>query len=316
MNQVKYQQISDTLLMVRPARFGFNHETAHNNAFQVNDVRLSVQEISEKAVEEFDEFVRRIRSHGIEVIVIQDTSEPPKTDAVFPNNWFSTHSTGEVVLYPMYSEIRRLERREDIIDLLAEHFDSGNIDRSLLRHEEQDKFLEGTGSLILDRVNRLVYACYSDRTHPELLEGFCKAYGFEPVGFHATDDKGMPVYHTNVIMALGEELAIICLESIASEEERKHLTLTLESSGKQVIDISLDQVHKFVGNMLEVRNSSGAKFMLMSQQAFKNLTPGQLSLIEKYDKVIHSPLETIEKYGGGSARCMLAEIFLRKKVNI
>ncbi len=307
------KQCTDTILMVRPANFGFNPETANNNVFQQNNQSRSIKEIVDLAMQEFDELVRRLRTAGIRVVVIEDTVQPRKTDAVFPNNWFTTHMDGRIILYPMYSPNRRLERRNDIIDQLRQTYEVDEV-KSYAAHEHRGAILEGTGSMILDRPNKLIYACLSQRTDLRLLDQLSMDLGgFEVVAFVAVDDQNIPYYHTNVIMTLGDDLAIICLESIENASERSMVVEKLKSTGKVIIDISRDQVLKYCGNMLQVNNTTGEQYMIMSQSAKDNLTPSQLSQIESYVTIISSPLDIIEEYGGGSARCMLAELFLPKK---
>lgn len=302
-------QISDTLLMVRPAHFGFNEETAASNAFQTKNSLLSNEEISRLALAEFDAFADKLRAAGIRVLVVEDTPSPLKTDAVFPNNWITTHSDGVVVTYPMYSPMRRLERRRDIIDQLSETFVVTNWLR-LEQHEAEQVYLEGTGSMILDRTNHIVYACRSIRTDEQLLREFADGMRYRTVVFDAVDPAGMPIYHTNVMMALADTFAIVCLDSITQEAERQEFIRSLESTDKEVIPISYDQMMHYAGNMLQVRNDQGASFLVMSQQAYQSLLPAQLEAIQHHSHILYSDLQTIEKYGGGSARCMLAEIFL------
>lgn len=304
-----FQQTTDTILMVRPAHFGFNEETASNNAFQVNDQSLSAAEIQEKAKAEFDTFVSTLRAAGINVIVVEDTADPLTPDAVFPNNWVTFHQDGLIITYPMYAAKRRLERREDVLNDLSSQFEITNHVR-MEGHEAQDKFLEGTGSMILDRPNRLVYACLSPRTDPELLEEFSRITGYTPVLFHAVDGQGQDIYHTNVMMALGETFVVIVMDSIRDAEDKSDLLSYFDATGKEVIDLSLDQMMSFAGNMLQVRNTSGQTFLVMSTQAYESLRPDQIAKIEKHTKILHSPIKTIETYGGGSARCMMAEVFL------
>jgi hypothetical protein len=298
--------------MVRPAHFGFNPETAENNAFQVNDDSLTPEEISNKARAEFDSLVEKLQNVGVELMIIEDTDQPLKTDAVFPNNWFSTHAQGSVILYPMYSPNRRLERREDIIEQIERHYEV-NDQTDYLEYEEQNIFVEGTGSMILDRPNQKIYACVSERSHPELLERIASDFQSELFAFVATDKNGTPYYHTNVIMALGTQVAVICLESIEDISARDRIVLSLQTDGKEIIDISRDQVEQFAGNMLEVQGEGDKNYMVMSSCAFKSLTPSQVSILEKSLIILHSDLSIIERYGGGSARCMLAEIYLMKK---
>ena len=303
------QQTTDTILMVRPARFGFNDETAGNNAFQVNDQSLSLEAIQERAKSEFDALVGKLREAGVHVIVVEDLSDPFTPDAVFPNNWVTFHEDGAVITYPMYAPKRRLERREDVLEALSQEFYID--DRLKLEwHEGQNRFLEGTGSMILDRPNQLVYACLSERTHEDLLEEFCTFTGYEKVVFHATDAKGQLIYHTNVMMALGETFAIIALDTIADPKEKAKVLAHLHHTNKEVIEISLEQMAAFAGNMLQVRNKAGQTFLVMSEQAYRSLTADQVAHMEAHTAILYSPIPTIETYGGGSARCMMAEVFL------
>ncbi len=303
------RQTTDTIMMVRPAHFGFNAQTATNNAFQTNDESISPEAVQHRALEEFDGFVNRLRDAGVQVIVVDDTADPVKPDAIFPNNWVSFHDNGLVITYPMYAPNRQLERREDVIAMLAAHFRiSERI--HLEGWETRQHYLEGTGSMILDRPNQLVYACVSPRTHKEALNEFCRLIGYEPVAFRATDAKDQEIYHTNVMMALGETLAVICLDSIADAQERAMVEARLKDTGKAIIAISLEQMAAFAGNMLQVRSKSGETILVMSEQAYQSLTPAQVADIEKHTKILYSPIPTIETFGGGSARCMMAEVFL------
>ena len=304
------KQVTDTVLMVRPANFGFNPETAENNAFQVNDTSISKEEIAKMAMAEFDIMVTRLRSVGVKVIVVDDSAQPLKTDAIFPNNWFTTHKEGTIVLYPMYSANRRLERREDIIELLESKYQIYD-QTDYLEFEDLGVFVEGTGSMILDRQNRKIYACISERSDLELLRKIASDFEYVLIAFRATDSMGVPYYHTNVIMALGTQLAIICLESI-DEIERPQVLQSLHKDNKIIIDITRSQVEQFAGNMLEVLGQNEEHFLVMSSAAYRSLTPSQISTIESQLKIIHSDLSIIEKYGGGSARCMMAEIYLPK----
>lgn len=305
-------QVSSNILMVRPSNFGFNPETASNNFYQKQDNR-SAEEVNSLAVKEFDGFVKLLRDKGVNVLVVEDTASPAKTDAIFPNNWFSTHDDGKLILYPMFSPNRRLERRKDIIELLI----NGGfrveeiIDLSFFEQDEQ--YLEGTGSLILDRVNHICYACRSVRTHKVPLEYFSRLMDYELIDFDAVqeiNDQISPIYHTNVMMHVGSELAIVCLESIPSSAERLQLQVYLEKTGKKIIPITAKQKFEFAGNMLEVKNAQGANFTVMSKAAFDALNDAQKKAIERYTEIIAPEIPTIEKLGGGSARCMMAEIFL------
>lgn len=307
-----YQQTTSTILMVRPANFGFNPETAENNFYQQNDGRDSA-EINRLAQEEFDGFVRLLREHGVRVLVIDDTAEPRKTDAIFPNNWFSTHEDGKIILYPMFSPNRRLERRKDIIEWLINNGFKVNEIIDLSFFEKDNQYLEGTGSLILDRVNHIVYASKSERTHPVPLEYFGRLMDFEVVDFTASqviDGKSSPIYHTNVMMHVGTDIAIVCLDSISPASERLRVQVYIEKTGKKLIPISAKQKFQFAGNMLEVKNQKGEKFTVMSDAAYQSLADAQRNAISKFTKIIVPKIPTIEKIGGGSARCMMAEIFL------
>jgi hypothetical protein len=305
-------QTTSHILMVRPANFGFNEETAANNAFQTNDSTVSSAEVSRLALAEFDAFVDKLRSVGVDVIVIEDTNRPLKPDAVFPNNWVTFHQNGTVVTYPMYAPVRRLERRDDIVRSIQERF---RVEQKiqLQEYEDIDQYLEGTGSMIIDRPNKLVYACLSPRTHLDLLVRYCKLMGYSAVPFHAVDGEGMEIYHTNVMMALGETFVVICLETVQSEIEEEMLRKKFAATDKEIIPITLEQMMNFAGNMLQVRNAKGETFLIMSGQAFDSLTEAQVAQISKHTNILSSPIPTIETYGGGSARCMMAEVFLPEK---
>lgn len=305
------QQITDTILMVRPANFGFNPVTAASNAFQNNDTNLTPDEIRILAIQEFDQLVAKLREARIEVIVIEDTEEPLKYDAVFPNNWFSTHDDGTLVFYPMFAPMRRLERRAEIFEKLEEthqinqriHFD---------KFEAENRFLESTGSIILDRPNNIAYACRSVRTDKKVVEAFCERMKCEVVFFDATDAENQLIYHTNVIMAIGETFVIMCMDSVKNHEEYIELQQAFGRTNKALIEISLEQMEQFAGNMLQVRNREGDTFLVMSEQAYKSLTKEQIAQIEEHTDILYSPVYIIEQFGGGSVRCMMAEIFLPK----
>lgn len=305
-------QITNNILMVRPAHFGFNEETAANNAFQSNDGSLNAMEIQTKAQEEFDNLVKNLRDKGVNVIVVEDTDSPVKSDAVFPNNWVSFHQDGRVFTYPMFSPIRRQERREDVIDDLRADFEV--TERLHMEgHEAEEVFLEGTGSMIFDRVNKIVYACLSKRTDENLLDEFCELSGYKKVAFTSVDENGLEIYHTNVMMAVGKDFAIICLDTIKDNNERSFVVETLESTGKEVIEISLAQMNSFAGNMLQVKGAENSTYLVMSAAAYNSLTQEQINNIEKHTEILYSPIPVIETYGGGSVRCMMAEVFLPKK---
>ena len=304
-------QTTNTVLMIEPIAFGFNEQTAVNNYFQIQQEG----NVQEKALQEFHSFVEKLRAKGINVITIKDTIEPKTPDSIFPNNWVSFHQDGKVVLYPMFADNRRLERREDIINQIKEQFDVKEIiDYSKI--ENEDKYLEGTGSMIFDHDNKIAYGSVSLRLDEELFRKFCAEFGFTPLVFHSYQTAGeerLPIYHTNVMMCVADKFVVICLNCIDDESERQNVIDSIKNSGKELIEISEDQMQNFAGNMLQIQNNAGEKFLVMSQSAYKSLQPEQVSAIEKYCEIIYSDLETIETNGGGSARCMLAEVFLPKK---
>lgn len=305
----KETQTTDQLLMIRPVDFKYNVQTAGNNKFQQDAAQKDVQE---QALIEFDDFANLLKANEVNVIIIDDTLKPETPDSIFPNNWISFHQTGEVFLYPMFSENRRLERRDDIIFTLQDTFKISKVN-DLSFYEAENIYLEGTGSMVLDRENRIAYACLSLRTNQKVLEDFCSKSGYTAITFHATDGEGFPIYHTNVMMCVGNQFAVVCLETIKDIDERKKLSKSLHSNGKEIIEITLDQMNHFAGNMLQVKNKESRHLLVMSEQAYLSLTKKQVNALEKYSEIIYSPLNTIEKNGGGSARCMLAEIHLPKK---
>ncbi len=306
-------QTTDTVLMIEPIAFGFNEETAKNNYFQTEQKGFDIQF---RALSEFKMFVEKLRSKGISVITIKDTLDPHTPDSIFPNNWVSFHRDGKVVLYPMFASNRRVERREDIIETIKEQgFEVAEIDDWSLP-ETQGHFLEGTGSMIFDHDNKIAYGSVSLRLDENLFREFCEKYGFTPVVFHSFQTVGeerLPIYHTNVMMCVADKFVVICLDCIDHELERSKVIETIKNSGKEIIEISEDQMQQFAGNMLQVQNKEGEKFLIMSETAYKSLNPEQVTAIEKYCEIIYSDLTTIEANGGGSARCMLAEVFLPKK---
>jgi hypothetical protein len=299
-------QTTNHILMIRPVDFKFNTETAGNNKFQQQSAATDVQSL---ALAEFDGFVALLRSNGVQVTVIDDTLTPATPDSIFPNNWVSFHDNGEVILYPMFSENRRAERRSEIIDSIHEKF---LITRTLdlSGNEKENIFLEGTGSLVLDRVNRIAYACLSLRTDKKVLAEFCSKAGYRSVVFNALDDQGFPIYHTNVMMCIGSEFAVVCFDSVPDIAERAALKQSFIDTHKEIIDISFAQMNQFAGNMLEVKSDTGEDLLVMSEQAYLSLTSEQITALSKHCRLIYAPLYTIEKNGGGSARCMLAEIHL------
>lgn len=307
-------QITNTILMVRPVRFRMNEETAVNNYFQ-EDLDIKNQTINLRAQAEFDAFVDALRARGVRIIVVDDIYERDTPDSIFPNNWISFHANGTVGLYPMFAENRRRERREDILDLLEEEgFRITNV-MDYTSAEEAGLFLEGTGSLILDREHEKAYCALSPRANEELFIEFCEDLECTPVLFTAyqsVDGNRMPIYHTNVMMCIAEKFAVICLDSIDDKKERKNVMDHLRNDGKEIIAITEEQVHHFAGNMLQVIGADDKRYLVMSTAAFKCLTPEQLKKLNSFCEIIHSPLDTIETCGGGSARCMMAEVFLPK----
>ena len=313
MQYKKNKHLASNLLMIRPCQFFSNPQTADSNKFQGRS-KLSDNELQEAALSEFDMLVSRLREADMDVYVFEDTPNPITPDSVFPNNWVSLHNNGTVVLYPMEAENRRLERRLDIIyELRDKHgFDIKKIiDMSYL--EDKQEYLEGTGSMILDHVNKIAYACLSSRTHKNALLDYSKKFGFSAVTFCAQDASKSDIYHTNVIMSLGEKLAVLCEDAIPIDFEKKQIKDSLQSTGHEIINISLDQMTSFAGNVLEVISNSDEHLMLMSERAEKSLTKKQKSIIEKYCRIISSPINNIEDSAGGSVRCMIAEIALPKK---
>jgi hypothetical protein len=304
--------ITSHLLMVRPLHFGFNDETALNNAFQVNDITLSPRQIAELAIKEFDDFVCVLKENGLTITVVEDDVSIKTTDSIFPNNWFSTHSDGTLVTYPMFSKNRRLERREEIIEVLQENYHL--FHRIHLESAENfGCYLEGTGSLILDRSNKIAYACRSIRTDGTLLTEWADKLGYRLGIFNAKDESGMDIYHTNVMMALGENFVIWGGDTLTDGVEKATIEKLFFETGKEIIPISMTQIAKFAGNMLAVKNEKGERLLIMSQTAFEYLSLSQITRIESFCKIVKGNIPIIEKYGGGSVRCMLAEIYLPEK---
>jgi hypothetical protein len=300
-------QSTNNILMIRPVNFGFNAQTADSNAFQVQ--QADQQAVQQKAVQEFDGFVNVLRENGVNVTVIEDTPEPHTPDSIFPNNWVSFHDTGDIFLYPMQAENRRLERREDIIRQLEENFAAKHI-IDLSRFEAKNQFLEGTGSMVLDRENKIAYACLSPRTDAEVLKAFCDYTGYKAVTFDAFDPNGKAIYHTNVLMCIGSHFAVICLNSVTNTAEKEAVIQSLKATGKQIINISFEQMNQFAGNMLEVKNADGETLIVMSLTAYGSLTDTQRTELSVSGELIYADIKTIETNGGGSARCMMAEVHL------
>ena len=303
-------QVTSHVMMIRPHAFGYNAETAQNNAFQHNPGVDKSGEVSEKALSEFEEFVQLLQKEGISVTVLEDSKTPLKPDAVFPNNWISFHEDGTIVTYPMYSKLRRKERREDLINDLKSSFQILH-QIHLEDFENHHQYLEGTGSMVLDRVNKIAYACISERTDKELLQEWCERMGYVPLTFSAISN-GKPIYHTNVMMAIGSKIAVVCLDCLPDMNERNALKEQL-SRHHEVVEITDEQVQSFAGNMLALKNNNGEELMVMSSRALASLTEQQKKTIEKYSRIVASPIQTIEDVGGGSARCMIAEVFLDPK---
>lgn len=302
--------------MVRPVSFRYNEQTATNNYYQRVIDSVKPHEVQPRAQVEFDGFVATLRHAGIDVTVVDDTLDPDTPDSLFPNNWVSFHADGSVFLYPMFAPNRRLERRLDIIELLRLKFEVSSV-TDLSDFEQQNEFLEGTGSLVLDRANSVAYACLSPRTSLAALDQWAKVSGFKVISFTSTQWHGnqlSPIYHTNVMMSVGTHLAIVCAETVRDATERQQLLQSLTQTGHRLVLISEEQKNSFAGNMLEVINGSGQPTMVMSSQAYHSLLPGQIADIEQSCQIVHAPLDVIETFGGGSARCMMAEIFLPEKL--
>lgn len=306
-------QTTNTILMIRPVAFRMNEQTAVNNYYQKVLDNLSPKDANRKAQEEFDAFVEKLRSVGVNVIVVDDTHIPDTPDSIFPNNWISFHQNGDVILYPMFAENRRQERREDILDIVEENgfLIENVVDYTLA--EEANMFLEGTGNIILDRQNGKAYCALSPRADEELFIEFCEDQDLAPIIFHAyqtVNGERKLIYHTNVMMCIGEHYAVICADSIDNKKEKKLVLDSLKSDGKEIILITEDQVNNFAGNMLEVKGANNKSYLVMSTSAYQSLTPEQISKMEKYSEILYSSLDVIEACGGGSARCMMAEVFL------
>lgn len=303
--------------MIRPVSFRMNEQTAVNNYYQKVLDSLTPETIQFKALQEFDIFVDKLKAVGVNVIVINDIKETDTPDSIFPNNWISFHESGDVGLYPMFAKNRRLERRDDILDTLEElGFEIENV-IDYTSAEEEKLFLEGTGSLLLDRVNSKAYCALSPRADEDLFIEFCEEFEYTPVPFvsnQTVDGKRLPIYHTNVIMCLGEQFSVICLDSIDDKKERKNLIKHLKEDKKEIIAITEEQVNSFSGNMLQVSGANNKRYTVMSNAAFESLTKQQINQLKKHGEILYSSLDTIEACGGGSARCMMAEVFLPKTI--
>ena len=300
-----------TILMIRPAAFGFNPETASDNLFQVK-TGVSNDALQLNALAEFDNMVSQLRKNGVDVLVIEDTATPIKPDAVFPNNWLSTSPNGKVFVYPMYAPSRRAEKRHDILKTLSKQFKVKDL-QDWTEFEAEGRFLEGTGSMVMDHDNKLIYAAISERTSIAVLERFAAENRYQAIAFLATDKDGFPVYHTNVVMTLGSAFCVLCEEAIAEEWELIAVRQLLESTHHSIIPITREQMHSFAGNMLEVKNNNGEHLLVLSQTAYDSLRKEQKQMLEAYAKLLPVAIPTIEQAGGGSVRCMMAEMFLEKK---
>lgn len=300
--------------MVRPLHFDRNGQTAATNLFQSVEANAPNQQVVQMVVHEFNHFVKKLRNIGTEVVVFDDLPDTP--DAVFPNNWFTTHTNGQVITYPMLAPNRRSERRLDILEYLETHFDVSEMIPLHEPFEANEQYLEGTGSMVLDRLNSIVYVCRSPRTNEAALMQWSEQMGYHPFLFDAHDANGEAVYHTNVVLSIGEGFAVVCLEAIANDTQKQQLLQLLTETEHEIIDITQEQMSNFAANVLQVQNQSGELVLVMSEQAYLSLHQHQLVILHKHNEhILHTPLYTIEKYGGGSARCMLAEVFLQKKSN-
>ena len=311
-------QITNTVLMVRPVQFRMNEQTSVNNYYQKVPENILSEVVNKMAVKEFDGMVRKLKKVGIQVIVVKDTKEFDTPDSIFPNNWISFHSNGTIGLYPMFAENRRLERKESVLEAVE---NQGFVVKNVVDYsgaEVDNLFLEGTGSILLDRVNNKAYCAISDRADEGLFIEFCEDFEYTPVVFSAfqtVNDKREKIYHTNVMMCIGDTFAVVCLASIDDKKQRKSLINHLQDYAKKVIELSEDQVNHFAGNMLQLKGLEEASYLVMSQSALKSLRPAQVKLIESHTTILACPLDTIESCGGGSARCMMAEVFLPTTVS-
>lgn len=303
-------QFSNKVLLIRPANFGFNEQTAFSNAFQN---KVDVSDIHKNVLKEFDQMHRKLSNAGIGVLVIEDTTDPVKPDAIFPNNWISMHKKGTIILYPMEAENRRWERRSDIVNMLDERYDVKEwIDLSV--SEAFGQFLEGTGSVVFDHKDKTAYAAISSRTDPSLFDELCTMLRYKPVAFHAFDDNNKPIYHTNVMMCIGNRFAVVCMDSISDRSEQALVRRSLIAAQREIIEINIDQMKCFAGNMLQLQNRERKKILALSQTAYDALNTSQKNKIKKFTEMLPLTIPTIEKAGGGSVRCMIAENFLPEKI--
>ncbi len=299
--------IANKIFMVRPVHFGYNPQTSESNAFQT-EVDLTAEEIQANALREFDAMVEKLKSFEVDVVVMEDRENLHTPDSIFPNNWFSTHINGTICVYPMEARARRFERSPRMISRIKANI-SFTRRLDFTGYEEKNKFLEGTGSLVIDHENKLAYASISSRTHPDAVDFWANRIRFGAIKFHSFDESGKAIYHTNVMMCLGDKFVVICLESIKDADEKKTVTESLHRSGREIIEISFEQMNNFAGNMLLIRNTNDEKILVMSETARKSLDSGQIEKLESYAKIVSFDIDIIEKCGGGSVRCMIAELF-------
>ena len=312
MESSEFNQCASTIMLIRPANFGFNEETASSNSFQKCSNENNFSDVSKLALAEFNHFADTLLQNGIDTIIIDDTPLPIKPDAIFPNNWISTHSDGTIILYPMFANNRRQERRLDIVEMLKNQFDVTKI-IDLSVWEDKEMFLEGTGSIVFDHNHKTAFACSSPRTNNELFLELCIQLSYKPIFFKAIDTHQKDIYHCNVVMNISDCFAIVCLDCIPSLQEKTQVIDILNQNGLDIIEISINQMMQFAGNMLSVRNRQNELFLVMSNTAFQSLNEQQKDQIGNYAKCLPINIPIIENLGGGSARCMMAELFLQKK---
>lgn len=305
MNNPNLSQTTNTVFMVLPVNFSYNEETAKNNEFQIKDESSDTQKL---ALQESNAFIKELKDNKVNVISVKDTLNPHTPDSVFPNNWFSTHEDGTLVLYPMFALNRRQERKPEFINAIKENFKTKRI-IDLIHYEDKNLFLEGTGSMVIDRINKIIYAAKSPRTSELVLDDLCNKLGYKKIMFDSYSKNNMPIYHTNVMMSIGIDFAIVCLESIKDKQEQNEVVSSLKNTNKTIVEITYEQLEKFAGNMLEIKNTDNERILVMSDTAYKSLNQEQITFLKSKCKIIAPKIPCIEKNGGGSARCMMAEIF-------
>ena len=306
------RQFCSHIMMVKPVNFTYNPQTAEDNVFMNKQDNLSPEQIQKKAMNEFETFIKKTEEAGIKVTVFDDKPEPHTPDSIFPNNWVSFHQNEKIIVYPIKAENRRLEKRKDIVEGIGNLYNNVEV-IDLSKFEADNQFLEGTGSLVLDRYNEIAYACLSQRTHIEVLKGFCELTGYTPVSFTGLSEKEEEIYHTNVMMGLGIGFAVVCLDSIRDEQEKKKLKESLESTGFEIIPLSFHQMNNFAGNLLQVISKDGTPYVILSKRAYDSLSPEQIAIMKKHSEILPIPIDIIEVIGGGSVRCMMAEVFVNEK---